>query len=223
MVDIIKKHGGTIDKFIGDAIMAEFGTPVSYEDNCDRAVAAAIEMREALESVPLEDLVMPEGMKFATGIGIHYGDLIVGSIGSKDKTDYSVIGDNVNLASRLEGLTKMFEVKILISGSVKDECIKTDFSYRYIGDVSVKGKKIPVPIFSVDSSDEEYSSEYKDNYQKGIELYKQGIFNLAKEYFDKALVIYPDDKAAKLVRDICQHCIEEPPVNFDGSIIFNTK
>ncbi len=88
MCTIIKKHGGTIDKFIGDAIMALFGAPVSYEDNCRRAVAAAYEMRQALETVPLEDLVLPQGMKFNIGIGIHYGDVIVGSIGSNEKTDY---------------------------------------------------------------------------------------------------------------------------------------
>ena len=107
MCTVIKKHGGTIDKFIGDAIMALFGAPVSYEDNARRAVAAAYEMREALKTVELEDLVMPEGMKFNIGIGIHYGDVIVGSIGSNDKTDYSVIGDSVTLLQEWRALQKL--------------------------------------------------------------------------------------------------------------------
>jgi class 3 adenylate cyclase len=141
MVDIIKKHGGTIDKFIGDAIMAEFGTPVSYEDNCKRAVSAAYEMRDALSSVELGDLVMPEGMTFNIGIGIHYGDVIVGSIGSKDKVDYSVIGDNVNLASRLEGLTKTYGVQIVVSDSVRKDAGEDSFFFRHLDDVRVKGKK----------------------------------------------------------------------------------
>ena len=141
MVEIIKKHGGTIDKFIGDAIMAEFGTPVSYEDNCRRAVMAAYEMRDALTSVEMGDLVMPDGMVFNIGIGIHYGDVIVGSIGSKDKTDYSVIGDNVNLASRLEGLTKTYGVQILVSESVRTSAGENSFCFRHLDDVRVKGKK----------------------------------------------------------------------------------
>ena len=223
MCTIIKKYGGTIDKFIGDAIMALFGAPVSYEDNARRAVAAAYEMREALASVPLEDLVLPEGMKFDIGIGIHYGDVIVGSIGSNDKTDYSVIGDNVNLASRLEGLTKTYGAKILVSQAVKDD-IKTDeFIYRYLDYVKVKGKANSVPIYAIDRSLEEYSESYRDAYSKGLGLYKQGVFNLAREYFEKTLAEYPNDKASKLMLERCIKFIQNPPENWDGAITFTTK
>lgn len=223
MCTIIKKHGGTIDKFIGDAIMALFGAPVSYEDNARRAVAAAYEMREALASVPLEDLVLPDGMKFDIGIGIHYGDVIVGSIGSSDKTDYSVIGDNVNLASRLEGLTKTYGSKILVSQAVKDD-IKTDeFVYRLLDDVKVKGKKKAVPIYSIDRSLDEFSEVYRDSYSKGFGLYKQGVFNLALEYFSKALAECPEDKATKLMISRCEDFIKNPPQNWDGAIAFTTK
>ena len=223
MCTIIKKHGGTIDKFIGDAIMALFGAPVSYEDNARRAVAAAYEMREALASVPLEDLVLPDGMKFDIGIGIHYGDVIVGSIGSSDKTDYSVIGDNVNLASRLEGLTKTYGSKILVSQAVKDD-IKTDeFVYRLLDDVKVKGKKKAVPIYSIDRSLDEFSEVYRDSYSKGFGLYKQGVFNLALEYFSKALAECPEDKATKLMISRCEDFIKNPPQDWDGAIAFTTK
>ena len=223
MCTIIKKYGGTVDKFIGDAIMALFGAPVSYEDNARRAVAAAYEMREALASVPLEDLVLPEGMKFDIGIGIHYGDVIVGSIGSNDKTDYSVIGDNVNLASRLEGLTKTYGSKIIVSQSVKDD-IKTDeFVYRYLDDVKVKGKAKAVPIYSIDVNLEEFSPAYRDAYSKGLGLYQQGVFNLAHEYFEKALAEYPNDKASKLMLTRCREFIQNPPENWDGAISFTTK
>ena len=223
MVEIIKKHGGTIDKFIGDAIMAEFGTPVSYEDNCRRAVMAAYEMRDALDSVEMGDLVMPEGMKFNIGIGIHYGDVIVGSIGSKDKTDYSVIGDNVNLASRLEGLTKTYGTQILVSESVRADAGENSFCFRHLDDVRVKGKKNAVPIYAVDRSETEFSAEYKDAYIKGMELYKQGIWNLAKDYFTKALNAAEGDKAAKLMLERCEEFIENPPENWDGAIAFMTK
>ena len=223
MVEIIKKHGGTIDKFIGDAIMAEFGTPVSYEDNCRRAVMAAYEMRDALPSVEMGDLVMPDGMVFNIGIGIHYGEVIVGSIGSKDKTDYSVIGDNVNLASRLEGLTKTYGTQILVSESVRADAGEDSFCFRHLDDVRVKGKKNAVPIYAVDRSQEEFPAEYKNAYIKGMELYKQGIWNLAKDYFIKALQAVANDKAAKLMLERCEEFIKNPPENWDGAIAFMTK
>lgn len=223
MVEIIKKHGGTIDKFIGDAIMAEFGTPVSYEDNCRRAIMAAYEMRDALSSIELGELVMPEGMSFNIGIGIHYGDVIVGSIGSKDKTDYSVIGDNVNLASRLEGLTKTYGTQILVSESVRADAGEDSFCFRHLDDVRVKGKKNAVPIFAVDRNENEFSAEYKNAYKKGMELYKQGIWNLAKDYFSKALDASDKDKAAKLMKERCEEFIKNPPENWDGAIAFMTK
>lgn len=223
MVEIIKKHGGTIDKFIGDAIMAEFGTPVSYEDNCRRAVQAAYEMRAALPDIELGDLVMPEGMQFNIGIGIHYGDVIVGSIGSKDKTDYSVIGDSVNLASRLEGLTKTYGSQILVSQSVMEDAGEDSFCFRHLDDVRVKGKKNAVPIYAVDRSEEEFPFVYKNAYVKGTDLYKQGIWNLAKDYFEKALGAVPEDKAAKLMLSRCEEFIKNPPENWDGAIAFATK
>ncbi len=227
MCDIIKKHGGTIDKFIGDAIMALFGAPVSYEDNTRRVVAAAYEMREALASVPLGDLILPSGMKFDIGIGINYGDLTVGSLGSKDRTSYTVIGDNVNLASRLEGLTKTYGSMILVSDSVKrdiEENLQCDaFVFRHLDDVRVKGKSTPVPIYGVDRSIEEFSPKYRDCYKKGFSLYRQGIFNLAKEYFEKCLLEVKDDKAAKLMKERCADFIANPPENWDGAIKFTTK
>ncbi len=223
MVNVIKKHGGTIDKFIGDAIMALFGAPVSYEDNARRAVAAASEMREALKTVPLGDLVLPDGLKFNIGIGIHYGDVTVGSIGSADKTDYTVIGDSVNLASRLEGLTKTYGSLIVVSDSVKKD-IKTDeFIFRYLDDVKVKGKAKSVPIYAIDKSMDDFTAAYRDSYSKGLELYKQGIWNLAKEYFLKALNESPEDKATKLMLSRCDEFIANPPENWDGAITFNTK
>ena len=228
MCDCIKKYGGTVDKFIGDAIMALFGAPVSYEDNSRRAVAAAYEMRNALETLDMGDLILPEGMKFNIGIGIHYGDVIAGSLGSKEKTDYTVIGDSVNLASRLEGLTKVYGIQVLVSEDVKKDVLriegaKDEFVFRYLDNVRVKGKDLPVPIFAVDRSLTEFSAAYRDSYAKAMELYQQGIFNLAKEYFGKALSACPGDKAALLMIERCEDFIKNPPENWDGAIKFTTK
>ena len=238
MCTVIKKHGGTVDKFIGDAIMAEFGVPVSYEDNSRRAVAAAYEMREALKTVPLGDLILPEGMNFSIGIGIHYGDAIVGSIGSNDKTDYSVIGDTVNLASRLEGLTKTYGSMILVSGAVKDDISESErkagaakskqnaesnFVFRHLDDVKVKGKATAVSIYAIDKSESDFSPTYRDSYAKGFSLYKQGIWKLAREYFEKAKSEAIDDKAAKLMLARCEEFCKNPPEHWDGAIAFSTK
>ena len=223
MCTIIKKHGGTVDKFMGDAIMAIFGAPVSYEDNARRALAAAYEMRETIDKIPLDDLILPQGMKFKAGIGIHYGDVIVGSIGSADKTDYSVIGDNVNLGSRIEGLTKTYGTMILVSGAVKDQIKSNEFVYRHLDNVKVKGKEKPVPIYAVDRGIDDFTSQYRDYYDKALGLYTKGIWNLAKEYFQKALDECETDMAAKLMVERCDEFIVHPPVNWDGAIAYNTK
>lgn len=223
MCTIIKRHGGTVDKFMGDAIMALFGAPVSYEDNCRRAVKAAQEMRETLKTIELEDLILPEGMKFNIGIGIHYGDVIVGSIGSADKTDYSVIGDNVNLASRIEGLTKTYGTMILVSEAVKNDIKEEQFIYRHLDNVKVKGKEHPVPIYAVDTKHEDFTPHYREYYDKAFALYQKGVWNLAKEYFQKALDECEGDKAAMLMVSRCDEFILRPPEHWDGAIAYNTK
>lgn len=223
MCRVIKKYGGTVDKFMGDAIMALFGAPVSYEDNCRRAVCAAQEMRTQLDSIELGDLILPAGMKFNIGIGIHYGDVIVGSIGSEDKTDYSVIGDNVNLASRLEGLTKTYGTMILVSQAVKDDIKDDTFIYRHLDNVKVKGKEHPVPIYAVDRGLEDFSKTYREYYDKAFSLYQKGVWNLAREYFQKALDECEEDKAAALMVIRCDEFIVRPPEHWDGAIAYNTK
>jgi class 3 adenylate cyclase len=114
MVSIIKKHGGTIDKFIGDAIVAMFGVPMDTEDKSARAVKAAIEMIQALSSVDCTDLILENG-KYNIGIGIHKGSAIIGNVGSMEKADYTAIGDVIGVAEELEALTKNYAGSILVS------------------------------------------------------------------------------------------------------------
>jgi adenylate cyclase len=114
MVSIIKKHGGTIDKFIGDAIVAMFGVPMDTEDKSARAVKAAIEMIQALSSVDCTDLILENG-KYNIGIGIHQGSAIIGNVGSMEKADYTAIGDVIGVAEELEALTKNYAGSILVS------------------------------------------------------------------------------------------------------------
>lgn len=220
MVDIIKKHGGSIDKFIGDAIMALFGAPISYVDNAQRAVEAAMEMVKNLEVVNTSILNFPDGMNFDIGIGIHYGEVIVGNIGSKEKTNYTVIGDSVNLTSRLEGLTKQYGARIIISQDTKDELNEKIYTHL-LDKVRVKGKQKGVQIYRVD--EKPLPSDFSDNYQKGLNLYMNGAWTLALSYFDKALEILPADKAAKLMKQRCEEFIETPPKDWNGAVALTSK
>lgn len=220
MVEVIKKHGGAIDKFMGDAIMALFGTPVSYEDNARRAVDAALEMQSLVPSISCSNLFIPEGMNFNVGIGIHYGDVIVGSIGCAEKSDYTVIGDTVNLASRLEGLTKSYGAGIIISEAVKNE-LNRKYNLLHLDTVKVKGKSVGVQIYRVDEN--ALNADYVQCYKKALELYTNGAWNLAASYFERAQQLLPADKSASKMYKRCLEFISNPPLNWDGTYSLNTK
>ncbi len=147
MIDPIFKYEGTLDKFIGDAIMAVFGAPVVHDDDAERAVRAAIEMRAALKHY--NQLRAQRGEEpIETGIGIALGDAISGNIGSEQRMDYTVIGDTVNVASRFEGLSKNYDTKILVNEgiylAVKDKIPCVD-----LGTAHVKGKEGDLHVYGV--------------------------------------------------------------------------
>ncbi len=220
MVNIVKKYGGTVDKFIGDAIMVLFGAPISYNDNAQRAVQAAIEMYSQLDEIPCGNLKFPEGIKLDIGIGIHYGEVIVGQIGSADKTNYTVIGDTVNLASRLEGLTKLYGAKVVISEAVRNE-LDEKMNVHLLDSVKVKGKKEAVFIYRVD--EKSLPEEFTEPYEKGFKSYAEGAFGLAIPYFEAALSVLPQDKAAKLMLERCNEFADSKPENWDGAIALTSK
>ncbi len=220
MVDIVKRYGGTVDKFIGDAIMVLFGAPISYIDNARRAVSAAIEMYSHLDKVSCGQLKFPEGIRLDIGIGIHYGEVIVGNIGSKDKTNYTVIGDAVNLTSRLEGLTKLYGAPLIISGAVRNE-LPEDANVMLLDSVKVKGKRKDVQVYRADAK--ALPKSFTDNYEKGFNLYSSGAWTLAQSYFEKALEVLPQDKAALLMMDRCLKFAAHPPEDWDGAVALTSK
>jgi adenylate cyclase len=147
MTEIIFSHGGTVDKFEGDAILAFFGAPQVHDDDPERAVQAALEMRDRLGE--LEDRwqeLAKTSLKI--GIALHTGQAVVGNIGSPRKMDYTVIGDTVNLASRLQDLTKGYGVSILISGATQAR-VKHICRLRPLGPVEVRGRRQPVDLYEV--------------------------------------------------------------------------
>lgn len=152
MTDVIFRFNGTIDKFIGDAIMTIFGAPFKQDDDALRAVKSAVAMIHELEKLN-QKMIHPQD-KLHMGIGIHTGEAIVGNIGSDRRLDYTVIGDNVNLASRIEGLTKHYQCAILISEATFQQIkgkysMEDGFEIREIDKVIVKGKSKPITVYEV--------------------------------------------------------------------------
>ena len=149
MSQIVDAHGGVIDKYVGDALMALFGAPLDMPDQVDRAFAAALEMRTALRELN-ETLFRPKGFTIGFGIGIHTGTVVAGNVGSPERYNYTVIGDGVNVASRLQSLTRNpeYDTDIIVSDASLRECTK-GFQTRELGEVSVKGKQQMVRIHAL--------------------------------------------------------------------------
>jgi adenylate cyclase len=147
MAGIILKHNGTIDKYIGDAIMAFWGAPVKMADHAEKAVLAAVEMLEGLKEVnkTLRERGFDQVVKI--GIGINTGEATIGNIGSEQKKNYTVVGDTVNLSSRLEGITKEFKTPLLFSEYTYEK-IKSRIDCKLMGNVKVKGREQPVTIYT---------------------------------------------------------------------------
>ncbi|MBP5252095.1 MAG: response regulator [Treponema sp.] len=233
---IIKRHGGTIDKFMGDAIMALFGAPESYKYNGFKAANAALEMMKEIKNLDTSILDFPEDERFTVGIGIHYGKPIVGAIGSEEKKEYTVIGDDVNLASRIESLTKIYGSGIIITNEVKkdiDAAMKDTQEnnseniiphlIRHLDNVRVKGKSNATHIYELSSNTNKYTEDFLLNYEKALHQYFQKNFHTAKEYFQKAQDINPKDRACFVMLERCKKYQTDIPYDWDGVYTLSEK
>jgi class 3 adenylate cyclase len=221
MVEVIKRHGGSIDKFIGDAIFAIFGAPVSYEDNAMRAVQAAVDMIQAMDQVETGFLKLPAA-GYAIGIGVHEGPAIVGNIGSSDKFDYTAIGDTVNIASRLEGLTKHYHRKILVSEEIAGKT-GSRFDLREVDRVKVKGKLKATSLFAVEDVEDALPPEARMQFDKGIKLYKQGNWETALDYFNSVRQGGLEDPISDAFIERCRAFLVSPPEAWDGAVALDFK
>lgn len=196
MSEIIFKHKGTIDKFIGDAIMAIFGAPIPQADHADLACRVALDMIDDLRVFNQGE--MEKGRPaLVIGIGINTGEMIVGNIGSEKRFDYTVIGDAVNIGSRLEGLTKYFGVDIIVSDYTVKACQTDEFRFRILGSVIVKGKDEPVKVYELlrKPSDADQQAR-EDIWDDAFLAFRYKDLSCASELFARYEKSKPGDKAA---------------------------
>ncbi len=226
MTEILLKHYGNLDKYEGDLIMAFFGAPIHFPDHATRACYTALEMQEKL--VHLREKWRSENRpELRARIGINTGPMIVGNMGSKNRFDYTVMGDAVNLASRLEGVNKQYSTKIMISEFTLEHC-KSDIISREIDLIRVKGKEIPVRIHEVlaragDGISDEHRSVL-EHYSRGLEAYRLRNWEQGIAEFQLALDIKPDDGPSLTYLKRCREYLESPPPDdWDGVYVMTTK
>ncbi|HKP05332.1 MAG TPA: adenylate/guanylate cyclase domain-containing protein [Chthoniobacterales bacterium] len=215
MTSAVFQHNGTLDKFIGDAVMAVWGNVGSrgVAEDAKACARAAVAMRRELAA--LNRRWEGEGTApFHIGIGINHGDVLVGNIGSQEKADPTVIGDAVNLASRLEALTRTYAVDILV-GARASELIRDEFHLRSVALVQVKGKTKPVELFTLigakgGDGDAEFIQRL-ETYEAGFRKFRARDFSGAKILFSQFLEFYPDDALAKMYLERSLEYEAQPP------------
>lgn len=225
MVDCIAQEGGMLDKFIGDAIMAGFGVPVAHEDDPDRAVRAAIAMIRALDQWNVTRVA--EGLpEVRIGIGLNTDVVVSGNIGSPKRMDYTMIGDGVNLAARLESASKFYSARILISDHTARR-LRGVYRLREVDRVIVKGKTEPVAIHEVLDFHTEASfpdiMSVLSYFQDGLAKYRAGDFARAKDSFLEASARNPADKVCSMYVERCDKLMLAPPDTWNGVFIMESK
>lgn len=212
MTDIVFETNGTLDKYIGDAIVAFWGAPLDIGDHVTQAVDAAVKMLEALPAVnaELKENNLPE---FKIGLGLNSGECSVGNMGSDQIFAYTALGDSMNLGARLESLCKHYGAQILISEFTYERMDQSQFTTRLIDNVKVKGKTEPVGVYEVLYSyhpffmDQEALALFKKSYQEFLDK----KFEEAKIGFQKLLAVHPEDKSSKRMLETCDYWLETPP------------
>jgi len=226
MTEIVLQNNGIIDKYEGDAIMAEFGVPVHYDNHPYMACKSALEMQRKLKE--MRDFWKKQNKPLLKArIGINTGEVIVGNMGSRNVFDYTVMGDHVNLGSRLEGANKFYGTHIMIS-EFTHEVVKDQFYTRPLDLIKVKGKDKPINVYELIAFKED---KLKENYlqmlqyyEKGINSYKSKNWDEAIDSFEHCLRLVPIDSPSEEYRRRCiEYKFNQPPEDWDGVTVMKEK
>ena len=224
MTNIVFEFDGLLDKYIGDAVMAVFGAPLEQTDHPIRACRTALKMLERLRK--MQEKWEAEGApRLDIGIGINTGPMVVGNMGSERRFDYTVMGDSVNLASRLEGINKEYGTRVVIS-EFTYERVKNDFFCRELDAVRVKGKVRPVKIFELMAlrSNQDPRIDIIEVFAKALRHYREQEWDRAEEKFKEILNKIPEDVPAQLYLQRIANLRQEPPgPNWDGVFTMKRK
>jgi adenylate cyclase len=226
MTQIIFDHGGTLDKYEGDAVMAFWGAPLEDHEHARKAVSAALEMSRFSDSLSLK--FQDEGRPaIKTRFGLNTGRVIVGNIGSQKRFDYTIIGDEVNLASRLESANKQYGTYLVISHSTYS-LVRDHFMVRALDNLRVKGKERPVKVYEVLGR---LNDSYELEFKKMLDCYRQGFLAYTKREWKEALRLFeegsglkPDDGPTLTYIERCRYFLDNPPDDsWDGVFRLTTK
>jgi signal transduction histidine kinase/class 3 adenylate cyclase len=205
----IRRAGGFIDKYIGDAVMALF--PGSADD----AIVAALSMREGLRALP--------GVKIGTGI--HWGQTMLGTLGEPERFDMTVLSDSVNIAARIEGVSKIFGCSVIVSAELKRALQRPDtYHWRPLGKIRLKGRGAAVELYELLDSDEQSSQKIAslDEFEAGLKAFKEGQFLKARLHFQAVVDDCPQDGPGKFYLARCQQ-MENGEFEFDGTLVLTEK
>jgi len=225
MVDCVQREGGMLDKFIGDAMMCAFGVPMTHEDDEDRAVRAAVAMIRNLDTWNKGRV---EGGKFPVeiGIGLNTDIVVSGNIGSKKRMDFTMIGDGVNLAARLESACKQYKARILVSEFTYRK-LRGTYRAREIDRIVVKGKTKPVAVYEILEYHTEESfpdmMEALGCFKYAVEKYRAGQWDAAAAAFRDASGFNPRDGLPAIYLERCEHLKADPPAQWDGVWVMTEK
>lgn len=218
MTRIVLDERGTLDKFIGDAVMALFNAPLDVPEHAAHACSTAVRMMEELKTLNIG--FAERGMHtLDIGVGINTGPAVVGNMGADIRFDYTAIGDAVNLSSRLEGLNKYYGTHILVSEDTRNQVNDSRFIFREVDRVKVKGKHLPIVMYELMIS----NIEILPSFESALEMYRSQDFSGAKLIFDE-LVSGCNDGPSRLYSGRCdEYLAAPPPVDWDGVYVAKSK
>ena len=224
--NFILDHGGMLDKYTGDGIMAIFGAPLPRDDHALLACRAALAHRDFSSQLGSgKELSVAGQFHRRTRLGIHSGNIVAGNIGSERRMDYTAIGDTVNLSARLEGVNKIFKTKIILSHATFKQ-IKNEFICRELDFLRVKGKKTPTRIYELIANRKLADPDryqWIEKYHEALSAYRQGNWKKAGSVFESLAHGTPPDPASVVMLERCRYLTNHPPRHWDGIIKLEVK